>query len=290
MGKDEVKKKAFIIMPITVPEHCLPLYEHSGGENHFRHVLEALFIPAVEAIGYEPVPPSFKGSVNIHAEIVKALSAADLVLCDMSALNPNAFWELGARSALDRPAALVVDEHHKKTVPFDLNTIGYCEYKSTLHAWDKEKQVEKLAQHLKDTIAHGDQNALWKYFGVSATGTFDPSTSTEKDKLDLILREMKRLASKAGGERPSGSTDQCRQSSSKAIQAYCIRLRNMMDEEKRSVFDRDYLARISVGLNMSLEEARVVYGAMDEFVTPNGMVVATDLVRYLQRVFGRGEA
>lgn len=35
---------------------------------------------------------------------------ADMVLCDMSRLNANVFFELGIRTALDRPAALVKDD------------------------------------------------------------------------------------------------------------------------------------------------------------------------------------
>ena len=50
------------------------------------------------------MPPTASGSDLIHAKIIKNLETADLVLCDMSALNPNVFFEFGMRTALNKPA------------------------------------------------------------------------------------------------------------------------------------------------------------------------------------------
>ena len=85
--------KCFIIMPITTPEATVPRY--GGDADHFEHVLDHLFVPAVERAGYEPIPPIAEGSDLIHARIITNLDEADLVLCDMSCLNPNVFLSLG---------------------------------------------------------------------------------------------------------------------------------------------------------------------------------------------------
>ena len=42
------------------------------------------------------------GADLIHAQIVKNLQFADVVLCDVSTHNPNVFFELGIRTALNR--------------------------------------------------------------------------------------------------------------------------------------------------------------------------------------------
>ena len=91
----------FIIMPITTPEHLVDQYKEDS--DHFLHVLEHLFIPAVEKTGYTPVPPSATGSDLIQAEIISQLENADHVLCDISTLNPNVFFELGIRTAVEKP-------------------------------------------------------------------------------------------------------------------------------------------------------------------------------------------
>jgi hypothetical protein len=111
------RKKCFIIAPISTPKDRLKNYENDA--NHFLHVIEGLLMPAVSLADFEPVAPITKGSDLIHAEIVKNLQEASLVLCDMSGLNPNVFFELGIRTALNKPVCLIKDD---KTpfIPFDL--------------------------------------------------------------------------------------------------------------------------------------------------------------------------
>ena len=87
-------------------------------KDHFVHVLDSLFTPALEGLNYHPIPPSTSGSEIIHADIIDKLSNSDLVLCDISALNPNVFFELGIRTALDKPVSLVVDNQTHR-LPFD---------------------------------------------------------------------------------------------------------------------------------------------------------------------------
>jgi hypothetical protein len=87
----------FIIMPITTRDDQSAIY--GGDSDHFQHVLECLFIPAVKQAGFNPIPPIMKGSEIIQGQVVKQLSKARLVLCDMSGLNANVFFELGIRWA-----------------------------------------------------------------------------------------------------------------------------------------------------------------------------------------------
>ena len=105
----------FIIMPISPSEDLLN--DYGGDPQHSVHVLEHLFIPSVEACGLDPIRPIVAGSDVIHGEIIKNLSTANLVLCDMSQLNPNVFFEFGIRTALNKPVALVVDDRTKR-MPF----------------------------------------------------------------------------------------------------------------------------------------------------------------------------
>lgn len=79
------QKECFIIMPITTPE--LLIKEYRDGAEHFKHVLECLFIPAIEKAGYIPKPPVAKGADLIHAEIISNIENADIILCDMSSVT-----------------------------------------------------------------------------------------------------------------------------------------------------------------------------------------------------------
>lgn len=187
----EKKKTCFIIMPITTPKTMWETY--SGGEDHFKRVLEELFTPAIEKADMIPIPPKTKGSKEIHAEIIDNLEKADLVLCDMSALNPNVFFELGIRTAINKPVSLVVDDTSKKSVPFDLSSIQYQEYRSELRSWTQKEDEKSLTQHIKDTEElSGEINSLWKYFGLTSTAQPTKKGSVE-DKFDYLVKEMTSL-------------------------------------------------------------------------------------------------
>jgi len=136
-------------MPITTPEHLVDSY--SGGADHFKHVLNHLFVPAIEKVELNPILPVAEGSDIIHARIIENIEKTDLILCDMSTLNPNVFFELGIRTAVDKPVCMVVDDLTEK-IPFDTSIINYHKYKSSLATWTIEGEVEALSQHLQKVL------------------------------------------------------------------------------------------------------------------------------------------
>ena len=156
------EKNCFIIMPITTPEEYVSFYKDD--DNHFIHVMEHLFKPAVEKAGFKPILPVSQGSEIIHAEIISKIESSDLVLCDMSILNPNVFFELGIRTALNKPICLVKDDITKK-IPFDTNIINNQTYSSDLSPWLIHDEIEKLEAHIKVSFNQSSEsNSLWRYF------------------------------------------------------------------------------------------------------------------------------
>jgi DNA-binding XRE family transcriptional regulator len=180
-------------MPISTRPDSLELYNQDV--NHFLHVLECLFIPAIQASNLEPIVPLVAGSDVIHGEIIKNLSAADLVLCDMSQLNANVFFEFGIRTALNKPVALVTDEA-TANVPFDTGIVNYHRYNSSLQGWLIKSEVGRLSQHINKTLAsEPERNSLWKYFGIAHSGFLSTEQATPDDKLSLLIRKMEAMES-----------------------------------------------------------------------------------------------
>src|SRR5215831_1294203 len=161
---DREPKTCFVVMPITTPAAYA---EPDGDPDHFAHVLSHLFRPALENLDYEVLPPSVAGSELIHAEIVKKLEQSDLVLCDLSSLNPNVFFELGIRTALDRPIVLVRDELTAQ-IPFDLKAINVHTYDGSLKPWILKEEIPRPTAHIRGSVesAPGAGNAMWRYFGL----------------------------------------------------------------------------------------------------------------------------
>jgi hypothetical protein len=192
--------KCFIIMPISTPKALLPTYR--GDTDHFLHALDHLFVPAVEKAGFEPIRPRVEGAEVIHARIIKNIEKAELVLCDMSALNPNVFFELGIRTAVDKPTCMVVDDI-TENVPFDTSIVNYHTYRSSLDPWVLAAEIDKLVTHITAAKEGGERNPLWHYFGLTTRAEFSGKETGIEAKVDLMSMRLDGLARQiADRERP----------------------------------------------------------------------------------------
>ncbi|MGB8657924.1 MAG: hypothetical protein WCE90_09095 [Candidatus Zixiibacteriota bacterium] len=182
------EKKCFIIMPLTTPETMLDKYR--DGKDHFNHVLQCLFIPGIKQAGYNPIPPIAKGSDLIHADIINNLETSEIVLCDMSCLNPNAFFEFGIRTSLNKPVCVVKDEHTLK-VPFDTGILNYREYQSSLDPWFIETEIKKICEHITTSAQRSKgENTLWKYFGLKTEAAPYKGEIGADSKLEYISMQI----------------------------------------------------------------------------------------------------
>lgn len=182
------EKSCFIAMPVTTSRADAERYR--GDDAHWLHVLESVFVPAVEQAGFRPIRPTTEGSDLIHSRIVRHLQDADMVLCDLSGHNPNVFFELGVRTATNLPIALVRDEHTE--LPFDTGGINTHSYRSALNAWEMPEEVASLARYLESSErACEGSNPLWRTFGLTLTATNPgPETSQEEARWELVSREL----------------------------------------------------------------------------------------------------
>jgi len=177
----------FIIMPITTPEELLPLYNNNP--NHFKNVLDYLLTPAVKEAGMEPIPPSSEASEIIHTDIISKLISAEIVLCDISTLNANVFFELGVRTSLNKPVCFIRDDR-TNSIPFDTAPIHCMTYRSGLTIMDHAEDKKMITEHLKVTYKKSSgNNAMWKAFGISQVAA-SPEPSSMEDKLDYLIQQF----------------------------------------------------------------------------------------------------
>lgn len=225
-AQPKARRKCFIVMPITTPPGWEK--EYADGKEHFAHVLEYLFVPAVEQAGFDPIRPSAEGSTVIPATIISYLDTADLVLCDLSILNPNVIFEFGVRTAMDKPLALVRDDKELK-IPFDFQDLHHHKYRSSLALWDIKQEIKALAGHVRKT--YGDsagRNHYWKVFGFRVASVLKATQPTSEDKLELILQMVSALAQKSDLE------DEERRAAL---------IKRMLDQERRLSPEAPWLAK-----------------------------------------------
>src|SRR5215469_16746764 len=132
----------------------------------FDGVEENLVGPALENIGAEGrTTGEILEAGNIRIDMFQQLLIADIVVADITTNNPNAFYELGIRHALQEkqtfliraklPRPQTVDELKDVDVPFDLKTDRYLEYDPA----NPGASLEKLTEALRETAASNRQDS-----------------------------------------------------------------------------------------------------------------------------------
>ena len=108
---DGEKIECFVIMPISD--------QQGYDKDHFQLVYEDIIKPAVSLAGMIPVrADETKGSNLIQLDILRKVIKLPIAICDISAKNPNVFYELGMRQAFDMPTVILKDTN--TDAPFDI--------------------------------------------------------------------------------------------------------------------------------------------------------------------------
>jgi tetratricopeptide repeat protein len=147
--------RAFIIRPFGTRK----------GIN-FDEVEKSLIGPALDNVGAEGrTTGEILEAGNIRIDMFQQLLIADLVIADITTNNPNAFYELGIRHALQEKrtfliraamaAPQTVQEMKEADVPFDLKTDRYFEYDPA----NPSASLEKLTDSLRATAASERQDS-----------------------------------------------------------------------------------------------------------------------------------
>jgi hypothetical protein len=132
-----------IIMPIA----AMPNYEKSHWDR-VRIILDE----AIADAGYTPRLVSESEDIGvIHASIVQNLYDDAIVVCDVSAKNPNVMFELGMRLAFDKPTIVVKDD--QTAYSFDTSPIEHISYRADLRFDDVRDFGKKVAAAIKASVA-----------------------------------------------------------------------------------------------------------------------------------------
>lgn len=119
-------------------------------------LLEYIIKPSLEGHGYcEPVRVDKSDKpAHITTEIIQNLISSDLVIADLSTLNPNVFYELGIRHAFKKPCILVSD--WKDRPPFDVAGINTIKY-----VYDDPNSHSEVITRIRDQLtAFGNKNEV----------------------------------------------------------------------------------------------------------------------------------
>lgn len=185
-------------MPISAIGGC--------SEQHWADVKEILF-DAVESAAFAPNLVSDADDVGIiHRRIIQNLYENPVVVCDVSAKNPNVMFELGLRLAFDKPTIIVKDDLTEYS--FDTAVIEHIEYPRDLRfnkiVTFKEKLKTKIAATHKKATEDTSFSPFLKHFGTFTVAGLDTKEVSRDDYMfQEIKEELRRLQSMVRREQGS---------------------------------------------------------------------------------------
>jgi hypothetical protein len=136
---------------VEVQPHCgiiMPLSDTEGYPSGHWAQVQRLIIRAAEKAGFTSSMVSENLAEDmIQASIVRNVYHNEVVVCDVSSLNPNVMLELGLRMATLLPLVLVFDG--EKDYPFDIRSILHVRYPKGLNIFRMEAFVDELADKIQ---------------------------------------------------------------------------------------------------------------------------------------------
>ncbi|PNZ27691.1 hypothetical protein CD122_05975 [Staphylococcus rostri] len=130
-------KKCFVVCPIGADNSS----ERAQSDSLLKYILE----PVLNEFDFEVIRADKINSPSIITDdILKHLNESELVICDMSSHNPNVFYELGYRHAINKTCITMV--HKDESIPFDLSQHRTIKYSKDID------DVEKAKNHLSEML------------------------------------------------------------------------------------------------------------------------------------------
>jgi hypothetical protein len=185
-GSEQPAKKptCFVLMPISDTVGYEP--------GHFGRVYEHLLKPAIVAAGYIPVRADDAVKTDyIVVGIIQKIVESEMVVCDISARNPNVMYELGVRHAFNKPVVLVKDKRTEKI--FDIQGLRYAEYDESLRIDAVTKDTLKITSAIGETAnaTAQDTNSIVHLAGIKTAEV--PASQTISADTQLILSALNSL-------------------------------------------------------------------------------------------------
>ncbi|MDR1198642.1 MAG: hypothetical protein LBK94_06475 [Prevotellaceae bacterium] len=132
----ELNKKCFFITPIG--------NENSEERQKMTELIKSL-TPVLKQRGFTfKCASELTNAGSITKDIINCLSTYDLVIANLTGLNPNVMYELGVRRGVKEPAILIAE--NDTNLPFDIADIRVIFYQHTVSGIIELK--EKLPQFI----------------------------------------------------------------------------------------------------------------------------------------------
>lgn len=187
--QDNIKKSCFVITPIGK--------ETDSIRRHIDGIIEAVIEPVLKKYDYEMyVPHQMSMPGSIDKQIIKKIYQCELVIVNLTDVNPNVMYELALRHCFGTPLIIIAEKDTK--LPFDI------ENQRTIFYINDAKGVISLRTDLERAIneLNGDNTyaspviTTLKEFKIEEKIINDTAISVDENEVDawrVIFEKLNRI-------------------------------------------------------------------------------------------------
>ena len=172
----------------------------SEGEDH-KH-FKAVFKRVRDVVGRYGYDNCIRAdevdrSGAITKDIIERLAKADLVIADLTGLNPNVYYELGVRHALRAGRTIMMlDETRTEHIPFDLSAYRVIKFRADLVGIGKFEEALAAAVTDKATGIPGSDNPVHDWLPELPVDALAAAEGSDSGELRRQLKNQDTLISR----------------------------------------------------------------------------------------------
>ena len=262
------KPTAFVLMPFA---------------SEFDDIYSRFLHPVLTESGFEVKrADDLVSQQNILRDVIDGIVNRDLIVADLTSLNPNVFYEIGVAHALDKPVILITQ--NRNDTPFDLEQYRILEYSRDFASMEdaKDKLAEYARQFLQGDISFSNPVSDFRHVSVaprkpSVVNTHNVADGDERGYLDHIvylLEGYEGLAASLMTIVPYA--EEVESKITAATEDLVVMAANLNSSTSRTV--RDRFSRVAVDLGVfttKLREVNDKYTAVTQDTQPSLQFTAT---------------
>lgn len=183
--KEEQLKPCFIITPIG----------QAGSDTFIKTegLINSVLRPVLKEFGFEPKPAhQIDISGSITKQIIDNVINCELVIANLTEVNPNVMYELAIRHSFGKKVLILAEKRTK--LPFDIQVQRTIFYEDSMHGSEELKPElrKKIESLLKESSTETRKNSP-VYDAVQEVATFKGLPDEDRAPMSLILSKLNSL-------------------------------------------------------------------------------------------------
>lgn len=178
---DDICKPCFIITPIGAQD--------SDTFKKTKGLITSIINPVLLEFNFKAVPAyDIANSGSINRQILKSILNDELVIANLTGLNPNVMYELAVRHAIRKP--IIIMAEHETTLPFDITDQRTIFYHNTLLGSEEAKP--KLRQAIEAVLSDKTiDNPIYQV--IEETNIIQDAKGPDKTLMEYLVNRFDQL-------------------------------------------------------------------------------------------------